>query len=155
MIARDRIQKFQKSDPVSSGEALRPFSPSSFPSPPAEPHTPSGLRAPPRSCQHNGTTYQHGETFSAHELLPSRLPNQCVLCSCTVRPATSLEHRPVVWACRTQWCGPGGGGVGGIVPPGQRTVKVNGLRGKGTSGTWYVLPFSGLRTLLSCLVTLH
>uniref|UniRef100_A0A8C0T298 VWFC domain-containing protein n=1 Tax=Canis lupus familiaris TaxID=9615 RepID=A0A8C0T298_CANLF len=27
--------------------------------------------------------YQHGEIFSAHELLPSRLPNQCVLCSCT------------------------------------------------------------------------
>uniref|UniRef100_A0A4W2H7I8 Chordin like 2 n=1 Tax=Bos indicus x Bos taurus TaxID=30522 RepID=A0A4W2H7I8_BOBOX len=48
-----------------------------------EPHTPSGLRAPPRSCQHNGTTYQHGEIFSAHELLPSHLPNQCVLCSCT------------------------------------------------------------------------
>ncbi|XP_072825333.1 chordin-like protein 2 isoform X1 [Vicugna pacos] len=48
-----------------------------------EPHTPSGLRAPPRSCQHNGTMYQHGEIFSAHELLPSRLPNQCVLCSCT------------------------------------------------------------------------
>ncbi|XP_055138925.1 chordin-like protein 2 isoform X7 [Symphalangus syndactylus] len=48
-----------------------------------EPHTPSGLRAPPKSCQHNGTTYQHGEIFSAHELFPSRLPNQCVLCSCT------------------------------------------------------------------------
>ncbi|XP_045870478.1 chordin-like protein 2 isoform X1 [Meles meles] len=48
-----------------------------------EPHTPSGLRAPPKYCQHNGTTYQHGEIFSAHELLPSRLPNQCVLCSCT------------------------------------------------------------------------
>uniref|UniRef100_A0A2K6KBB7 Chordin like 2 n=1 Tax=Rhinopithecus bieti TaxID=61621 RepID=A0A2K6KBB7_RHIBE len=27
--------------------------------------------------------YQHGEIFSAHELFPSRLPNQCVLCSCT------------------------------------------------------------------------
>ncbi|KAF6332772.1 chordin like 2 [Rhinolophus ferrumequinum] len=48
-----------------------------------EPHTPSGLRAPPKSCQHNGTMYQHGEIFSAHELFPSRLPNQCVLCSCT------------------------------------------------------------------------
>ncbi|KAF4009299.1 hypothetical protein G4228_000497 [Cervus hanglu yarkandensis] len=47
-----------------------------------EPHTPSGLRAPPRSCQHNGTAYQHGELFSARELLPSHLPNQCVLCSC-------------------------------------------------------------------------
>nr|KAF6464542.1 chordin like 2 [Rousettus aegyptiacus] len=26
--------------------------------------------------------YQHGEIFSAQELFPSRLPNQCVLCSC-------------------------------------------------------------------------
>ncbi|XP_029770387.1 chordin-like protein 2 isoform X6 [Suricata suricatta] len=48
-----------------------------------EPHTPSGLRASPKYCQHNGTMYQHGEIFSVHELLPSRLPNQCVLCSCT------------------------------------------------------------------------
>ncbi|XP_022377466.1 chordin-like protein 2 isoform X1 [Enhydra lutris kenyoni] len=48
-----------------------------------EPHTPSGLRAPPKYCQHNGTMYQHGEIFSAHELLPARPPNQCVLCSCT------------------------------------------------------------------------
>ncbi|XP_051707000.1 chordin-like protein 2 isoform X2 [Oryctolagus cuniculus] len=48
-----------------------------------EPHTPSGLRAAPKSCQHNGTTYQHGEIFSAHELFPARLPNQCVVCSCT------------------------------------------------------------------------
>ncbi|KAK2497912.1 hypothetical protein MC885_006042, partial [Smutsia gigantea] len=55
-----------------------------------EPHTPSGLRALPKSCQHNGTMYQHGEIFSAHELLPSHLPNQCVLCSCSVRPSTFL-----------------------------------------------------------------
>ncbi|XP_060032815.1 chordin-like protein 2 isoform X3 [Erinaceus europaeus] len=48
-----------------------------------EPHTPSGLRAPPKSCQYNGTMYQHGEIFSTQELFPSRLPNQCVLCSCT------------------------------------------------------------------------
>ncbi|XP_021098971.1 chordin-like protein 2 isoform X5 [Heterocephalus glaber] len=48
-----------------------------------EPHTPSGLRAPPKSCQHNGTMYQHGEIFSVRELFPGRLPNQCVLCSCT------------------------------------------------------------------------
>ncbi|MBZ3873218.1 Chordin-like protein 2 [Sciurus carolinensis] len=48
-----------------------------------EPHTPSGLRAPPKSCQHNGTMYQHGEIFTARELFPTRLPNQCVLCSCT------------------------------------------------------------------------
>ncbi|XP_049636264.1 chordin-like protein 2 isoform X1 [Suncus etruscus] len=48
-----------------------------------EPHTPSGLRAPPKSCPHNGTMYQHGEIFSAPELFPSRLTSQCVLCSCT------------------------------------------------------------------------
>ncbi|KAM4846613.1 chordin-like protein 2 isoform 1-T1 [Thomomys bottae] len=48
-----------------------------------EPHMPSGLRAPPKSCQHNGTMYQHGEIFSAQELFPARLPNQCALCSCT------------------------------------------------------------------------
>ncbi|XP_029424718.1 chordin-like protein 2 isoform X2 [Nannospalax galili] len=43
---------------------------------------PSGLRAPSKSCQYNETTYQHGEIFSAQELLPAHLSNQCVLCSC-------------------------------------------------------------------------
>ncbi|KAJ7400114.1 Chordin-like protein 2 [Pitangus sulphuratus] len=48
-----------------------------------EPHSPSGLRAPVKSCQYNGTTYQQGETFSTSELFPSRQPNQCVQCSCS------------------------------------------------------------------------
>uniref|UniRef100_A0A8C8SIR1 Chordin like 2 n=1 Tax=Pelusios castaneus TaxID=367368 RepID=A0A8C8SIR1_9SAUR len=49
----------------------------------AEPHTPSGLRAPVKSCQYNGTTYQPGEMFTTSELFPSRQPNQCVQCSCS------------------------------------------------------------------------
>lgn len=62
-----------------AGSHPAPFS-SSFP----EPHSPSGLRAPVRSCQYNGTTYQQGEMFSTSELFPSRQPNQCVQCSCSV-----------------------------------------------------------------------
>ncbi|KYO49071.1 chordin-like protein 2 [Alligator mississippiensis] len=49
----------------------------------AEPHTPSGLRAPVKSCQYNGTTYQQGEMFTTSELFPSRQPHQCVQCSCS------------------------------------------------------------------------
>uniref|UniRef100_A0A674I3D0 Chordin like 2 n=1 Tax=Terrapene triunguis TaxID=2587831 RepID=A0A674I3D0_9SAUR len=49
----------------------------------AEPHTPSGLRAPVKSCQYNGTTYQPGEMFTTSELFPSRQPNQCAQCSCS------------------------------------------------------------------------
>ncbi|XP_040387616.1 chordin-like protein 2 isoform X1 [Cygnus olor] len=48
-----------------------------------EPNSPSGLRAPARSCQYNGTTYQQGEMFTTSELFPSRQPNQCVQCSCS------------------------------------------------------------------------
>ncbi|NXN74926.1 CRDL2 protein, partial [Himantopus himantopus] len=48
-----------------------------------EPHSPSGLRAPIKSCQYNGTTYQQGEMFTTSELFPSRQPNQCVQCSCS------------------------------------------------------------------------
>ncbi|XP_066062776.1 chordin-like protein 2 [Chamaea fasciata] len=48
-----------------------------------EAHSPSGLRAPGRSCQYNGTTYQQGEMFSTSELFPGRQPNQCVQCSCS------------------------------------------------------------------------
>ncbi|OWK51500.1 Chordin-like protein 2 [Lonchura striata] len=49
----------------------------------AEPHSPSGLRAPAKSCQYNGTTFQQGEMFSSSELFPGRQPNQCVQCSCS------------------------------------------------------------------------
>lgn len=88
------------------------FSSSSCPSPPAEPHTPSGLRAPPKSCQHNGTLYQHGEMFSAHELFPSRLPNQCVLCSCTVRSSCLhlAQARGLGLKSMVVWAGREGGG---------------------------------------------
>ncbi|XP_077155996.1 chordin-like protein 2 isoform X1 [Ranitomeya variabilis] len=48
-----------------------------------EPHSPSGLRAAPKVCQHNGTTYQQGEMFTTQELFPSRQSNQCVQCSCS------------------------------------------------------------------------
>ncbi|XP_064414111.1 chordin-like protein 2 isoform X1 [Latimeria chalumnae] len=56
----------------------------------AQPHlccptcpVPSGLRAPVKSCQYNGTTYQQGETFTAEDLFPTRQPDQCVQCSCS------------------------------------------------------------------------
>ncbi|XP_029457945.1 chordin-like protein 2 isoform X3 [Rhinatrema bivittatum] len=48
-----------------------------------EPHTPSGLRAPAKSCQYNGTVYQQGEMFAASDLFPARQPDQCVQCSCS------------------------------------------------------------------------
>ncbi|KAM4012071.1 chordin-like protein 2, partial [Anomaloglossus baeobatrachus] len=48
-----------------------------------ETHPPSGLRAAPKVCQHNGTTYQQGELFTTQELFPSRQSNQCVQCSCS------------------------------------------------------------------------
>ncbi|XP_058656334.1 chordin-like protein 2 [Ammospiza nelsoni] len=48
-----------------------------------EPPSPSGLRAPARSCRYNGTTFQQGEMFSGSELFPGRQPNQCVQCSCS------------------------------------------------------------------------
>ncbi|OCT93385.1 hypothetical protein XELAEV_18016454mg [Xenopus laevis] len=48
-----------------------------------EPHSPSGLRAPVKFCQHNGTIYQQGEMFTTHELFPARQSNQCVQCSCS------------------------------------------------------------------------
>ncbi|KAM4794966.1 LOW QUALITY PROTEIN: chordin-like protein 2 [Rhinophrynus dorsalis] len=48
-----------------------------------EPHSPSGLRAPVKFCQYNGTTYQQGEMFTTQELFPSRQSNQCVQCSCS------------------------------------------------------------------------
>ncbi|CAH2225780.1 chordin 2 [Pelobates cultripes] len=48
-----------------------------------EPHSPSGLRAPVKFCQHNGTTYQQGEMFTTYDLFPSRQSNQCVQCSCS------------------------------------------------------------------------
>nr|XP_015197209.1 PREDICTED: chordin-like protein 2 isoform X1 [Lepisosteus oculatus] len=48
-----------------------------------ESRSPAGLRTLGKSCQYNGILYQPGETFSNDELFPSRLPNQCVTCSCS------------------------------------------------------------------------
>nr|XP_006003663.1 PREDICTED: chordin-like protein 1 isoform X2 [Latimeria chalumnae] len=36
-----------------------------------------------KSCEYNGTTYQHGEMFVAEGLFQNRLPNQCAQCSCS------------------------------------------------------------------------
>uniref|UniRef100_A0A8V5HDC0 Uncharacterized protein n=1 Tax=Melopsittacus undulatus TaxID=13146 RepID=A0A8V5HDC0_MELUD len=62
------------------GPGSHPVASPSFP----EPHSPSGLRAPLKSCQYNGTSYQQGEMFTTSELFPSRQQNQCVQCSCSV-----------------------------------------------------------------------
>uniref|UniRef100_A0A3Q2QPD3 Chordin-like 2 n=1 Tax=Fundulus heteroclitus TaxID=8078 RepID=A0A3Q2QPD3_FUNHE len=48
-----------------------------------EPRIPAGLRAPVKTCRHNGTVYQPGETFTNQGLFPSRQSNQCVMCTCS------------------------------------------------------------------------
>ncbi|KAB5548957.1 hypothetical protein PHYPO_G00061650 [Pangasianodon hypophthalmus] len=48
-----------------------------------EQRSPAGLRAPVKTCRYNGTTYQMGETFTNHDLFPSRQSNQCVMCTCS------------------------------------------------------------------------
>ncbi|XP_047661984.1 chordin-like protein 2 isoform X2 [Tachysurus fulvidraco] len=48
-----------------------------------EQRSPAGLRAPVKTCRYNGTTYKFGETFTNHDLFPSRQSNQCVMCTCS------------------------------------------------------------------------
>ncbi|XP_060747650.1 chordin-like protein 2 isoform X2 [Tachysurus vachellii] len=48
-----------------------------------EQRSPAGLRAPVKTCRYNGTTYKMGETFTNHDLFPSRQSNQCVMCTCS------------------------------------------------------------------------
>lgn len=48
-----------------------------------EPRIPAGLRASVRSCRYNGSVYQPGDTFTKHDLFPSKQNNQCVLCTCS------------------------------------------------------------------------
>ncbi|EMP35434.1 Chordin-like protein 1 [Chelonia mydas] len=36
-----------------------------------------------KSCEYNGTAYQHGEMFVAEGLFQNRQPNQCAQCSCS------------------------------------------------------------------------
>lgn len=111
------------------------FSFSSCPSSPAEPHTPSGLRAPPKSCQHNGTMYQHGEIFSVPDLFPARLPNQCVLCSCTVRAFTVPAARPESQLAKSTavW-------VGGRFSPAHSKVERRRGLGKGEAHLRFGMP---------------
>ncbi|KAG7517025.1 chordin 2 [Solea senegalensis] len=47
------------------------------------PRIPAGLRASVRSCRYNGSIYQPGETFTKHDLFPSKQSNQCAMCSCS------------------------------------------------------------------------
>ncbi|KAL8191337.1 UNVERIFIED_CONTAM: hypothetical protein K2H54_072270 [Gekko kuhli] len=47
-------------------------------------YSPAGLEEPvDSSCEYNGATYQHGDLFTASELFPSKLANQCTQCSCS------------------------------------------------------------------------
>ncbi|KAF3706453.1 Chordin-like protein 2 Precursor [Channa argus] len=48
-----------------------------------EPRIPAGLRASVKSCRYNGSVYQSGETFTKHDLFPSKQSNQCVMCTCS------------------------------------------------------------------------
>ncbi|XP_053297374.1 chordin-like protein 2 [Pleuronectes platessa] len=47
------------------------------------PRIPAGLRASVKSCRHNGSIYQPGETFTKVDLFPSKQSNQCAMCSCS------------------------------------------------------------------------
>ncbi|XP_058514877.1 chordin-like protein 1 isoform X3 [Ochotona princeps] len=44
---------------------------------------PSMNKVTSKSCEYNGTTYQHGELFMAEGLFQNRQPNQCTQCSCS------------------------------------------------------------------------
>ncbi|XP_037834952.1 chordin-like protein 2 isoform X2 [Kryptolebias marmoratus] len=48
-----------------------------------EPRIPAGLRASAKYCRHNGSLYQPGETFTKHDLFPSKQSNQCAMCTCS------------------------------------------------------------------------
>ena len=89
--------------------------------------------------------YQHGEMFSAHELFPSRLPNQCVLCSCTVR-TSCLPFSPGQWTGRENQ----GGGTGreGDCSPWSKRM---GSGTKGYQGLGSSCPALGFCALLSRL----
>ncbi|CAL8365067.1 unnamed protein product [Lota lota] len=50
---------------------------------PDEPRVPAGLRASVKTCRYNGSVYQPGESFTKHDLFPSRQTNQCVMCTCS------------------------------------------------------------------------
>lgn len=86
----------------------RPFSSSSFPSPPTEPHTPSGLRAHQSTASIMGprTNTERSSVLTRAAPVPSAQP-MCHLCSCTIK-----NRLPSLIG---QWSGPWG-----IVPSGPR-----------------------------------
>ena len=52
---------------------------------------PANNKVTSKSCEYNGTTYQHGELFMAEGLFQNRQPNQCTQCSCSVRPCILMS----------------------------------------------------------------
>lgn len=52
---------------------------------------PANNKMTSKSCEYNGTTYQHGELFMAEGLFQNRQPNQCTQCSCSVRLCISMS----------------------------------------------------------------
>lgn len=48
-----------------------------------------GSKLTRKSCEFNGTTYQHGEMFVAEGLFQNKQANQCAQCSCSVRNGTA------------------------------------------------------------------
>ncbi|XP_036082816.1 chordin-like protein 1 isoform X4 [Rousettus aegyptiacus] len=48
-----------------------------------DPLPPVNNKVASKSCEYNGTTYQHGELFMAEGLFQNRQPNQCTQCSCS------------------------------------------------------------------------
>lgn len=52
---------------------------------------PTNNKVTSKSCEYNGTTYQHGELFVAEGLFQNRQPNQCTQCSCSVRPGVLMS----------------------------------------------------------------
>ncbi|KAM8753332.1 chordin-like protein 1 isoform 5-T5 [Rhynchonycteris naso] len=50
---------------------------------PEESLSPVNNKVTSKSCEYNGTTYQHGELFMAEGLFQNRQPNQCTQCSCS------------------------------------------------------------------------
>uniref|UniRef100_A0A1A8J776 Chordin-like 2 n=1 Tax=Nothobranchius kuhntae TaxID=321403 RepID=A0A1A8J776_NOTKU len=74
-----------------------------------ESRIPAGLRASVKSCRHNGSIYQPGQTFTKHDLFPSKHSDQCAMCTCsggnifcalkTCQPITCSSPVPVPGTC--------------------------------------------------------
>lgn len=78
-----RFMKFFAMMPIFGVIFLHPVSEDSLP--------PVNNKVTSKSCEYNGTTYQHGELFMADGLFQNRQPNQCAQCSCSVRPCILMS----------------------------------------------------------------